>query len=731
MISSEIDKRRETFFKLVFGNSSGYLAISHRSSNQLFENFFEYPAELPEALNHINNYFMEYDVYFCPHLFNRKRRKKENVVECPNLWADLDTFAPAGLLVKPSIIIESSPDRYQALWVFERPVDPVLAEDFSRRIAYRHSNEGVDKSGWDLTQLLRIPYTQNHKYSPAPTVAITEANKNTYLLTDFTDYPQATGYEHLEIPFPDVTDLNYEVVLKEHLKEINPRFFTLFYEGDETYTKDEGGWSKALWQLELLLFESGLGREEVFVIARESACNKYKRDGRPEALLWKEICKAEAHTQNLTAEMLGLKENEVEMAQLLTDKERQWVVDNPSIIEDYMSWAGTLGDAAHSYHQVGAFCILSSLLSGTIRLPTSYGLVIPNLWFLILADTTLTRKTTAMDIAIDIVLEIDLDAILATDGSIEGLFQSLSTRPGRPSIFLRDEFSGLLEMMTKKDYYAGMSETLTKLYDGKYQKRVLRREIIEVRDPILIIFAGGIKTRIMELLRYEHVASGFIPRFVFVSAESDITKLKPLGPPTDQSLGQREKLVKRFRILYERYNRMQEMTIEGRMIQQQMRWDAKLTDEAWLRYNRFEADMVAKGLETDQRDILTPTFDRLAKSGLKMATLLAAARTTKGDVLVEELDIIRAFYYIEQWGIYTLELIVNIGKTATERQLERVYSSILRKPGVSRSVLMQNHHLSSRDASLLFETLEQRGLIKEDRRGKGKFYTATDARIKI
>ncbi len=286
-------------------------------------------------------------------------------------------------------------------------------------------------------------------------------------------------------------------------------------------------------------------------------------------------------------------------------------------------------------------------------------------------------------------------------------------------------------MMTKKDSYPGMAETLTQLDDGKYQKRVLRREIIEVRDPVLIIFAGGIKTRIMELLRYEHVASGFIPRFVFVSAESDITKLKPLGPPTDRSLGRREELVTRFRILYERYNKLQEMTIEGRQVQEQMRWDSRLTDEAWLRYNQLEADMVAKGLETDQRDILTPTFDRLAKSGLKMATLLAAARITAGDVVVELNDIIRAFYYIEHWGVHTLELIVNIGKTATERQLERIYTSILRKPGVSRSVLMQNHHLSSRDASLVFETLEQRGLIQEDRRGRGKFYTATDERLTV
>jgi len=348
-----------------------------------------------------------------------------------------------------------------------------------------------------------------------------------------------------------------------------------------------------------------------------------------------------------------------------------------------------------------------------------------------LTENTLTRKTTAMDIAMDMILEIDRDAILATDGSIEGLFQSLSTRPGRPSIFLRDEFSGLLEQMTKKDYYAGMAETLTKLYDGKYQKRVLRREIIEVRDPVLIIFAGGIKTRILELLRYEHVASGFVPRFLFVAAESDITKLRPLGPPTERSLGVRDELLGRFRALYDQYNRSQEIRTDGKVVHSQVRFDASLTEDAWLRYNKLEADLVAQGLETDLKDLMTPTFDRMAKSGLKMATLLAAARIESGNVVVEESDIVRAFYYIEQWGVHTIELIANMGKSANERQLERVYQSILRKPGISRSVLMQNHHLSARDASLIFDTLEQRGVIKEDRRGRGKFYTAVDIRIKL
>src|SRR5690606_32174212 len=105
-----------------------------------------------------------------------------------------------------------------------------------------------------------------------------------------------------------------------------------------------------------------------------------------------------------------------------------------------------------------------------------------------------------------------------------------------PSVFLRDEFSGLLEQMTKKDYMAGMAELLTKLYDGKMQKRILRKETVEVREPILILFAGGIKNKVTRILTHEQVSSGFMPRFIFITAESDISTLKPLGPPTQKTI---------------------------------------------------------------------------------------------------------------------------------------------------------------------------------------------------
>lgn len=329
-----------------------------------------------------------------------------------------------------------------------------------------------------------------------------------------------------------------------------------------------------------------------------------------------------------------------------------------------------------------------------------------------------------MELAIDLVMEVDADAVMATDGSVEGLLQQLEARPKRPSIFLRDEFSGLLEMMVKRDYYAGMAEVLTKLYDGKMQKRVLRKETVTVRDPILIILAGGIRTRVTGLLTHEHVSSGFIPRFVFITAESDAERLQPLGPPTARVLGNRSALLEELEELTEHYGQSRTVHIKalGQTAKQDLAYAASLTPEAWERYNQLETDLVKSGLESEQPDLMTPLYDRLAKSTLKAAVLIAAARQRDDKVVVEKRDIVHAIRYAEQWRAYAIEIVNGIGKSVWERDLDRIKIAIAKRPGVSRSQLMQSYHLNARQADLMFETLTQRGQITMIRHGGRQIY---------
>lgn len=719
----QIRNLQQTFFRFVFGEHSGTICLAriNRNTKSFHEQFFQYDfTNMTEITDFCQRWSQEQDIYLAPFFFTTTKRTKETIEACPAAYADLDECHPDKLLVPPSIIVETSKDRYQALWVFAELQDPGTVEDISRRIAYYHAEEGADKSGWDLTQLLRVPGTVNYKHRTEygyDQVLIQKATKRDQSVEELTTaYPQARGYEFSDIPLPAEEDLppgTPEEILEGQKNRLMPTVWRLFSE------EPEADWSKNLWQLENLLYEGGLNREEAYKVCREAACNKYKRDKRPTTLLWKEICKAYARRDS---EYSLLRLPTVDAKPILSDDELAGANGVHTVVDEYIDWARSVGDAAWQYHQASAFVTLSSLLAGQVKLPTSFGTLVPNLWFMILADTTLTRKTTAMDLGIELLQEIDPDAVLATDGSVEGMFTALSMRPGRPSVFLRDEFSGFLDAMVRKDYMAGMGESLTKLYDGKHQKRILRKDTIEVKNPVLILYAGGIKTRVLQLLNYEHVASGFLPRFIFITAESDISKLQPLGPPTERSIGERNRIRDRFAAIAGHYanRRTSSLVLGGSTTQQSKPWEAQLTPDAWSRYNKIESDLLSLGLASNNKELLTPTFDRLAKSGLKVATLIAASRRLDEQVIINEEDLIKAFSYVEYWRGFVVEVLENIGKSTGEHLLGRIVALVERKPGISRGEVMQQFHLSAIDTTRYFETLEQRNLIVRQRAGRGE-----------
>ena len=714
--AQEISKISE-FFQFAFGASEGIVCTGFRERGitSFKEVYFEYPKDLKMLSAYCNEMATQGDVYFCTQLLSRRRRIKENIKSCPNLWADLDGCAPKECAIPPSIGIESSPGRFQGLWLLNEVTTPEKGEELSKRIAYQHAYLGCDKGGWALTKYLRVPGTYNYKYATETGFAVTVStisNTRSYDIEEFEVLSKAE--DNLEEVFPFPTELPDVVNLLVYKRDtLHPLFFNLY--------KDvpEGKWSERLWNLEVLCLEYGFTREETFAVAENSACNKYKRDGRSPKDLWKEVCKAWTHVNSGQVDFDGEEDFFSPSIELLTDEERTWVVASPTVVEDYVNWASTLSDAAWQFHEAGIFTILSSLLCGHVRLPSSAATLNLNLWFMILANTTLTRKSTAMGLAMGLLDEVDPDAVLATDGSIEGLFSGLSTRPGRSSIFLRDEVSGLLEQIQRGGYQTGLGEAFAKLYDGNREKRVLRKEVIEVKDPRLILFTGGVKNRVYELLDQSHVLSGFLPRFIFVTVEPNLSKLKPMGPPTVENLVIRAKFVQRLSEIRNFYaDQSLTVSVNGQAVGQQKRiFDATLTEEAWTLFNKYADILLQDALKSVYRDLLVPTYDRLSKSGLKVATLIAATRMEE-QVVVTDNDIIRGFFYTERWREYVFEVVTNLGKNIFEKTIDRVTGYIAREPGISRAKLMRLCQLSVRSGGEIFDTMVQRGILRRVKEGK-------------
>lgn len=710
-------ERRKDFFRLVFGNESGYVCIAYKShiDREMREDFFHYPEQLDDMCENIDTVAKTLThVYFCPQLLSTRKRTKGFVSKCTVLWSDLDRCNPQALQVHASIVVQTSAGRWQALWRLEESLAPDVAEELSRRIAYFHAEQGADKSGWDLTQLLRVPYTPNYKYgdlTTAPIVVVTDVNTAVYRVSDFSVYPEIQALKFTELPMPEQGDLPKESaveILQRYRSTLNPHAFGLV-NLEPTEAED---WSKQQWKLVNLCVEAGLTKEETFVVLSEAKCNKYIRDSRHPSALWREVTKAYVvhyEQRNMIPTPTAV------IPDLITEEEIRIIQKRETFVERYIKWASEITDAAPQYHQAGAFTLLSAVISGSLKLPTSFGIIRPNMWFLILADTTLTRKSTAMDIAMGLLEKISPDFVMANDGSPEGILSAMKARPRRASIYWRDEFTGLLDQIANKDYMSGMMEHLTKLYDGKSIKRLLRKEEINIQEPIFIILAGGIKTKTQELMNEELINSGFAPRFVFITAEADISRVRPVGPPRPIDVAAQDAVRDELFTMYDFFNRERLIMIAEAQREAHIKPDleATMTPQAWERYNKLEHTLTQAALDTGLNH-LTPVYDRLAKSTLKAAMLIAASQVRDGaTVEVTEIDLIHAIYYCRYWQQYVSEIVNGLGKNADERVIDKIvkYIENRRASGATRAEVMRLFSLDSRRADLIMTTIIQRRLV--------------------
>lgn len=712
-------EHRLNFFKGVFGWTEGYACVVVKDiiDDAIEHSWYHWPQETKEMLDFIESRLeRQAHFWFATALYDTPGdRHRSNAKTSTLVHVDLDECSPNLLLVPPSFITQTSPGKYQAFWKLDRDVEPTVAEEINTRIAYAHREQGADMCH-DAGHLMRIPYTPNYKYGGAPDdipiVAILDSVYGKFRTSEFNCYPAVKAIRFLEKSdeLPDVSDLDTDDIQARYATSLDDGFYTLYYTTPAESDGLESRWSGALWSLMQKCVEAGLNKRETFVLATNASCNKFARDGKPPINVWQDVNRA--FLKHMEKMQLA-PTNSTENPDFLTEQETVQVQQRETFIERYIEWAKDITDAPVQYHQAGAFITLSSLLAGSTYVATSHERVYPNMWFMILAGTTLTRKSTAMRTAMSLVKDVYPEAEMATDGSVEGLLSALQDRAGQPSIFLRDEFTGLLDSIANKDYMAGFAEQLTKLYDGDGVKRLLRKEVIDVRDPRFIIFAAGIKSKTQELLTEEHVLSGFIPRFVFISADAKIENIRLTRPPSQEINHDARELLKNE--LVDMWNHYDSKTVISRNGQAvgtlSTQFEASLTPEAWARYNIFERAMMDTA-QSSGLDFLMPVYVRLTVSTLKAALLIAASRQREQGVIVEELDILHAIYYCQRWREYASEIINGVGKTYDERVIDKIFSYVgSSTSGVTRAELMKVFRLDMKRADLMFGTMVQRNMI--------------------
>lgn len=723
---------RTQFFEYLFGEQKGYVCIatgtpstSEGKKDKFDQSFFRWPSDKVDINNFIEG-SKNKNIWYGINLLDSPERIKANCLPTDLIWADLDNCSPDVIEPRPQLVIETSTDRYQAIWRVDDTMQPELAEEYSKRIYNKYKAQGVD-SGWALTKLLRVPFTHNFKYGSMPKVKLLRADDDKIDVSLFENLVieelslNGNGSEESHA-LPDLTELPAaEFVIYEYRFALSKtKFKSLFFD------EPDEDWSASVWQLINICLEVGMTREEALVVAAASKCNKYERDKRPIRHLWMEVIKASTQNDAFNAIVGDLNDELIHFPELINDDERALI--ERSFIDDYVDWASAVTDASKEYHELSGCVLLSALLADKVHLSTqSNPRIVPNLWGLVLGESTLTRKTTAMDMAMAFVMEHDADLILATmDSSVEGMFTALSERSEKVSIYYRDEVTGFFDAMNSKSYLAGMDTTMTKLYDSpEVLTRQLRKETISVRRPVFIFFGGGILERVHQVVDQQMFFSGFMPRFLVVNGEVDMNKVQWIGPPTHRgSTNPRDKIKHTLGDMVEIYgaNIIKSM-LYGQEVTKTREIEVDMTDEAWAKMMEIEQKLVYAANSSNLSLVALPTFTRLSTSLLKLAMLITCSRKepTRDDAIVtiELKDLLHAASFIQRWSVYTVDLMSNVGKTTSERDLQRVLTVIRDKPGLTRAELMRRFHMQSLQAKITFQTLEERGQIRVTQAGRG------------
>jgi hypothetical protein len=666
----------EEFLTTVFGAGEGYLFLStkYAASDKDINNHkaFKYPESLNAAVKYAAVREDE-DLYFSPMLFKVPQRRTVSVATTPVLYADTDMFPVENYRIAPSINIETSPGRHASLWLLDGEYDKEDVQAVSRAIALAHASTedgkqaGVDPGGWDLTQLLRLPNSMNLKYlvqgkyegytEPYSVFVDEETSPLTiYSLAELTEAydpneaPAMSERASLDMPDEDLLPAPVDVI----------RRITASRQLSELYGKEPRAgqdWSDMLYRFIGDMLRAGFTPEEAFVGAWYAQCNKYKRDNRPMSDLWDyDMKKALGDPNNSPrASVEGSAWEEykhpkdegistaIEVALLTPDQQT-----TPTFVDHYVKWAASRTDAPAAYHIAGALTVLSCVLGEFGIGRPQFGELKLGLNFVIMGETTDTRKTTSRNLMKTLLRSVqtdEYDYILTSDATGESLLDTLADREFKSSLYDRDEAQQLIDdIKGGKGYLKGFFETLNELYDGWAHGRLRAAKKTKDTQVNFVQYLMGIRSQIQENLELHDFASGWGPRNIWVRGESpkrtrENSRLRQ-GPRTNEGSSVDTELV----------------ALTNALEKMRTFWDSKASpsdpmkiffeDDAWTLMTDLEWDLKDYFDQHPRYEVLKPCIERLTINAMKVAILFAMS-DCRTEVSVQ--DVINVRSYAAKW----------------------------------------------------------------------------------
>jgi hypothetical protein len=310
-----------------------------------------------------------------------------------------------------------------------------------------------------------------------------------------------------------------------------------------------------------------------------------------------------------------------------------------------------------------------------------YGKMGLNLWFMVLGETTLTRKSTSRQLMLRLIRSYEkfggYQIDIGSDATPEGVTAILAERDKKTSLLHRDEVQGMFKDFMNKTYMASAAERFTELYDG--QVPVVIRSSKDKRqseraETNFIMYLMGITSKVADVLTTEYFRSGFLARFIYVTADAPerSRELEDIQQADEYEVAVKDSVLDDMvRTLFDSVTYWQKKgTPNPRPI--------RLSDAALNRFNQYKWEMGNVAESHSEKESIEPSRQRLALSVWKCAILLAMYEKSDEVKLSHMLIAIR---YSEEWFENLVRMAGAISASEWQRDVDRLEAFVVDRGG--------------------------------------------------
>jgi len=369
-----------------------------------------------------------------------------------------------------------------------------------------------------------------------------------------------------------------------------------------------------------------------------------------------------------------------------------------NFIEKYMNFAEPLTEAPRQFHFYMAYMLLSCAVNRKAWYAKAGSFnMSPNLWFILIGPSSITKKSTMLNIALRHVLdytEIEFEKY-PQGGSQENFLEILSEKP--MGIITQSEFATFMDWVNR-DYNTGLTSILSELFD---QPKIIKRSVgtrgkrtdYKVENPFVNIATVTNIEWMNDCLKETKVTGGFIPRFNLILS-NDTGKLLPETPAPNEQI--RKELIWDLEKINE--------TNYG-----EMNYDAQARKANHDWYIQFKTQYMK-----DVPPNLVACLDRRASDIHKFAMLNCAMRDGREMNLS---DFTNAVDIITNIASFTQQVICDkialnqyqVNKTKLTEMINKVSG---RNGGCPHSVLLKMSKMKGKDMRDILEDLSEEGTIR-------------------